>query len=311
MLARRATTATATSEAQASTRVAYAARVQAGLDVRVSAAFPDAADRAQRWAAFFNGLPHGPELGTLRADIVSEGELMDACGPQAYGCYHDDVLTIADATLGGISPEEVARHEYGHHIAANRSNAPWPSVDWGPKRWATLAGVCTDVQRGTAFPGDESDHYTQNPGEAWAEVYRTLAERAAGVQPGLWSIVDMRYYPSDAMLDAAAEDVTSPWSAPTVTRLDGAFVPGGPRVWQRRLATPLDGTLTITLRMPVGPRHDVAVLDLDGRTVLARWTAWTARSRTVTATICGRRAVLLRVTEGNVPSLFSLVVSGP
>lgn len=311
VLARRAAPAGVSSDVPSVTRVAYAATAQAGLDVRVSATFPDAADRAQRWAAFFDGLPHGAELGTLRVNVVSEAELMDACGPQAYGCYREGVLTFADATLGGVSPEGVARHEYGHHVAASRSNAPWPSVDWGPKRWASVAGVCADVQRGTAFPGNEGDHYTENPGEAWAEVYRILAERAAGVQTGIWSVVVTRYYPTEVALAAAAEDVARPWKAPTFSRLDGAFVRGGPRVWQRRLATPLDGTLTVTLKMPVGPRHDVAVLDLDGRTVLGRWTTWTSRSRTVTTTICGRRAVLLRVAEGNVPSAFSLVVSGP
>src|SRR5262245_49646379 len=55
--------------------VVYAVTARASVDVRVSAAFPDAADRAQQWATFFAGLPHGGELDALRVDVVSEPEL--------------------------------------------------------------------------------------------------------------------------------------------------------------------------------------------------------------------------------------------
>jgi hypothetical protein len=291
--------------------VVYAVTARASVDIRVSAAYPDAAERAQQWSTFFAGLPHGAELGTLRVNVVSEPELATACSARALGCYRMGELTIAGDAVGGVTPEEVARHEYGHHLAANRSNAPWRAVDWGPKRWATAVGVCADVQKGAAFPGDEDERYTENPGEAWAEVYRVLAEQAAGRLTGIWSVVATRYFPSEAVLAAAREDVVHPWTAPSLTRIEGELRKAGPWVWQRRLATPLDGTLVVKLTMPVGARHDIAVVDPNGGKVLARWSTWTTRSRTITTTVCGQRAVLLRVTRGTAAGPFSLVVSRP
>jgi hypothetical protein len=292
-------------------RVVYTATARASVDIRVSAAFPDAPERAERWSAFFAGLPHGAELDKLRVSVVSEPELSTACGPHALGCYWGGELTIAGDAIGGVTPEEIARHEYGHHVAANRSNAPWPAVEWGPKRWATATGVCTEVKAGAAFPGDEDERYTENPGEAWAEVYRVLAEHDVGLSTGIWSIVATRYFPSEAALQAAREDVVHPWTGPVLTRLEGVFAKNGPRIWQRRLDTPLDGTLVVTLKMPAGARHDVAVLDANRGSVLARWSTWTTRSRSITTTLCGQRAVLLRVTRGTTTGPFSLAVSRP
>ena len=92
-------------------------------------------------------------------------------------------------TVADIAPEEVVRHEYGHHIAFNRLNAPWTAVDWGPKRWASAANVCARVARREAYPGDEGSNYALNPGEAWAEAYRLMDERKAGITTATWQIV--------------------------------------------------------------------------------------------------------------------------
>ena len=63
-------------------------------------------------------------------------------------------MTVGETT-DGIAPNSVATHEYGHHVAANSNNAPWRAIDWGTKRWASMVGVCSRVQSGMAFPGDE------------------------------------------------------------------------------------------------------------------------------------------------------------
>jgi hypothetical protein len=41
-----------------------------------------------------------------------------------------------------VTPQEVVRHELGHHVAFNRLNTPWTAVNWGPKAWATDQDVC-------------------------------------------------------------------------------------------------------------------------------------------------------------------------
>ena len=65
-------------------------------------------------------------------------------------------------------------HEYGHHIAAHRSNAPLAALDFGPKRWSSYELVCSNTIDGKLAPGDEGDNYLSNPGEAWAEAYARL-----------------------------------------------------------------------------------------------------------------------------------------
>ena len=287
----------------------YATANGASVTVRVSAAFPDGSDRGQRWAEFFSTMPHGDELSTVTVTVVTGAELPASCHSDALGCYGPGEIVFADEIIGGITPEEVARHEYGHHVAASRLNAPWPALDWGPKRWATAAHVCGDVTAGSAHPGDEGDNYAENPAEAWAEVYRILAERTAGSPGNTWSIVAGHYFPDDAVLAAAREDVVHPWTTPTTRRLSGMFTKRGKPQWQRILATPLDGNITIKLSMPAGRRHDVTLLAANGRTVLAHWTAFTTKTRTIATTICGQRSVVLRVTRGNAPGPFSVVVT--
>ncbi len=287
------------------------ARTGATVNIHVSATFPDAAARTQRWADFFGALPHGDELSTVAITVVTAAELPASCTSEALGCYRLGQLIFADEVIGGISAEEVARHEYGHHVAASRLNTPWPALDWGPKRWSTAVDVCADVKTGNAFPGDEGEHYSQNPAEAWAETYRILAERAAGLPGDTWSIVVGKYYPDEAMIAAAKLDVLQPWTAPTTRRFKAAFVKRGKRAWDKKLVTPLDGNIVVKLTMPVGPRHSVALYGADGRTLIARSTAFTSTSRTISSTICGQRSVIVRVTRGTAPTPFTLAVTAP
>ena len=122
-----------------------------------------------------------------------------------------------------LRPEEVARHEYGHHIALNRSNAPWPAFDWGPKRWATAAHICPRVRWNTAYPGDESLLYKLNPGEAFAEAYRVLVDMLLGEAHPAWPLVDPSFYPDGPLSTRSSR--TSAHHGPA--RL--ADVPSAPR----------------------------------------------------------------------------------
>ena len=159
---------------------------------------------------------------------------------------------------GGFEPEDVARHEYGHHIAFNRSNTPWKGLEWGPKRWASYEGVCARVRAGTAYPGDQSLLYRLNPGEAFAETYRLLNDMRPGVVELLWPIVDRSFYPDPHALQAVEEDVVGPWTGPSPTVLRRSVRGNAARIAAFRIATPLDGALIVRLR-PAGS-YDVFVL---------------------------------------------------
>src|SRR5256885_1188394 len=81
------------------------------------------------------------------------------------------LVVPGDDPDSGVSAEAVAAHEYGHHVAAHRSDAPWPAIDYGTKRWSSYEQVCAKTRANQLFPGAEDiPNYTRNPGEAFAET---------------------------------------------------------------------------------------------------------------------------------------------
>jgi hypothetical protein len=276
--------------------------------VEVSDAYGPDAVSGQSWADFFAGLVHGPELAALTARIAPPAEVAAVCGDQALGCYSGGLLVIPGEPFGGVAPEEIARHEYGHHVAASRLNPPWAAFSWGPKRWSTAARICARTSAGTAFPNDYS-HYALAPGEAFAEAYRVLNDRRAGILSLTWSIVDDSFLPDDATLAAVEADVTTPWLAPAVTVFQGRFA-GGNRRWLRSLETPLDGVLSVALTLPRGRTDRLELLDESGR-VLARGLWSGSATQRLSYTVCGQRRVSLRLTLGGTAGRFDLRVTRP
>jgi hypothetical protein len=232
------------------------------------------------------------------------------CGGGALGCYSSAELVMPGEPFDGQAPEEIARHEYGHHIAANRSNSPWRAAAWGPKRWATAAHVCERSERQTAFPGDDGTHYQLDPAEAFAESYRVLAERRAGGSLATWGLVDWSFYPGQAALAAVEQDVLKPWTRPTSTRWAGRFTAGGTRVRALPLATPLDGDLIAELRLPPGRLDALELVSGDGR-VLSRGLWSGPRSRRLHFVVCGQRRLTLRVKAVGATGGFDVTVSRP
>jgi hypothetical protein len=259
----------------------YTAGTNEQVDVAVSTSYAADQSIGQRWADFFAALPHGAELGQLEAYVAPLAEVHSLCGGGAVGCYGNDQLILTNEPAFGFAPEEVARHEYGHHIALNRSNAPWPAIDWGPKHWATAARVCPRVRHDNAFPGDESLLYKRNPGEAFAEAYRVLVDTQLGDTHPSWPLVDGSFYPDRAALEAVEQDVEAPWTGPTAHsfRTHGA-------AWKHRVATPLDGTLTVRLSSPARVR-----LTGNGQPLAPT----THRGGLLAYQVCGERSVTLRV----------------
>jgi len=280
----------------------YEAASGESVKVVVSSAYAGDSGAGQRWADFFASLVHGPELSLLTAYIAPLDEVQALChGSDVLGCYQGNRLVTIGEPAYGASPQAVAAHEYGHHVAYNRVNPPWLAVDWGTKRWATYENVCERRVALTAFPGDEGLMYFLNPGEAFAESFRVL--NGYGTED--WSIVDPSFRPDATALSLLRQDVVEPWTQPPVRTITARF--RGANSWTLRLTTPLDGDLVAQVTPGA---DDLTLMSADGRTLLARGTWSTGGARTVDYHVCGQRTVLVRVTRDTSPR-FSLRIAAP
>jgi len=277
--------------------------------VDVSETYPPDAVSGQAWAEFFGGLVHGSELATVTVRVAPPAEVTAVCGNDAIGCYGGRLLVIPGEQFGGVAPEEIARHEYGHHVAASRINPPWSASAYGPKRWSSAMRVCARAAEGTAFP-DDSTHYELSPGEAFAEAYRVLNDRRAGILGLGWSIVDDSFIPRDDVLRAVEQDVSEPWLAPTVSVHRGRFAAGTARRRSYPVAVPLDGVVTAALQVPSGRTDRLELLDAGGRVIATGlWAGATTRRLSYVA--CGQRRLVLRVTLQGTPGRFSVTLARP
>jgi hypothetical protein len=287
----------------------YTASTGEPVNVSISDSYPADDTVGQAWADWFAGLVHGSELQLLRVYVATPQEVQSECGnADALGCYGSNMLVVPGETVDGVDPKMIATHEYGHHVAFNRLNAPWSAVDWGPKRWASDMNVCARSVAGTAYPGDEDVHYRQNPGEAFAETYRLLNESKAGATNFIWPIADWSFYPDAAALQAVEQDVLQPWTAPASKALRVRF-PKGRRVWTLQLATPFDGVLDVDVRLPIGALDDVSVVA--GGRVLAQGLWSGAHEKKLAYTVCGQRSLVLRVVRRGRPDSFAIRVTQP
>jgi hypothetical protein len=223
------------------------------VTIYVSDRFPQDESTRLSWANFFAWLYHGSELSTVVIYQAPYDEVQEICGPDSAGCYSPSRrILVFPGDLGAGADSDIGAHEYGHHIAASRHNDPWDSNDWGPKRWASVVGVCSRVAAGTAFPGDEGDHYTLNSGEGFAEAYRILNIQRGGTWANFPLIVDSSFAPTADSLAAVLGDVQQPWSAPTVQSWDGKFAPP-----------------VVNLSATVGPRSTIGLKTAAGTPVRA------------------------------------------
>lgn len=282
------------------------------VNVRVSDTYPVEQVTPEAWAEFLVKLTHGAELAFLTAYIAPLAEVEQLCGDRALGCYSANrMVAVGEAAPDGTTPEEVVRHEYGHHVAFHRDNAPWRAIEWGPKHWASAAGVCARVVRKEAFPGDERSNYAQNPGEAWAEAYRLMDERKAGILTSRWPIIAPSFYPDEAALQAAERDVLEPWTAGSTTVFRRVFGKQTKKVWWIPLSTALDGDLRISASLPRNGLYEVALVGPNRSTVLRRAQWVGQRAKKVTTTVCGQRTLFVRVTQKGALGPVTVSVSAP
>ena len=271
--------------------------------VRVSPAYsnPDAA--AQDLVSFLGTRLHGEEMNRLRVYIATPLEIRDLCGAGALACYYpfeeEMVVSGEDAGPGEPPRELVITHEYGHHVAQNRTNKPWSALARGTKRWSTHEGICRGIERGKIHPRN----YFQNPGEAFAEAFAFY--HYPDVIPWEWRIAR----PDQGSFDAIMADVTFPWSRRTSVDLSGALGPTDRRRVSR-LETPLDGRMKMTLDGPDGTDFDLLLLAAGSGRVLKR-SLDAGSQETLRYTVCGRRAmrIVVRAERGSGP--FELIASRP
>jgi len=245
----------------------------------------------QAAADFIDSLVHGSEISAVKIYFAPPAEVGILCYAQeADGCYFPDtgeIITIGEDTEWS-TVEQVVSHEYGHHIANNRLNDPWPAIAYGTKRWATYEGVCQKEAAGAAFPGDEGEHYFQNPGESFAESFMHLNMVKLGLSEPPWGYE--MFTPDPGALAAIEQDVLKPWKDDAIKRWSGRFTRRG-QSKTFTFKTPLDGVFASQLlRGPHG-----STLRLSGPAEVKRM------SSTLSAgLVCGQRTVTARFVAGGV-----------
>jgi hypothetical protein len=274
------------------------------VQIQVSDSYPVDETLPQTWATYLGTLVHGPEIAKLTLDLAPLAEVQEHCGASALACYDPQSETITaspDDALDQPPAKEVVAHEYGHHIAANRLDTPFPAEDYGTKRWASYENICARSVDGELSPGDEGASYTENPGEAFAESYRVLNLTKEGDTAIDWDIVDRALYPDATALSLLEQDVVNPWVGPTLTHVKGTFGNGAVRTIG--LKTTLDGTLVAHLRAPT-----------KGTFRLSLWNGGRLIERSVSTVryeICGQRALTLKVERLRGRGAFTVDISKP
>lgn len=283
----------------------YTASTGEAVNVFLSDAYPVDESVNQRWAEFIARLVHGSEIAKVNVYVAPYAEVQSACrSTEADACYllaSQQLVVPGEAPPDGVPVEEIVAHEYGHHIALNRINSPWPAIAFGTKRWASYENVCRRVLDHTAFPGDEGANYVRNPGEAFAEAYRVLNDRKAPLSSvQLPWFLDASFAPDASALTLVEQDVRQPWLRATVATWRGRLA--ARHVRRQVVPTPRDGIAQFVLHAPAG--SVLAVVDPSTNKVLAA-----ARVR-IRYGVCGERKLGLVVglaKRGN----FSVTISRP
>ena len=278
------------------------------IKIAISPSYSANAAKAQSWADFLASLPQSGDAATMTVYFAPLREMQRACGPDAFGCYdpNDSLLVLlGEPAPDGASVEEIAAHEFGHHIANNRDNAPWSADSWGPKRWATKLKVCQGVRGRTMFPDDQGDNYGRNPTEGWAEAYRV----SAGQNPTDWSIVSDIFRPDAATQKIALLDATSPWPGNVAKTVSGSFKSRAAAVKRIKLSVPLDGRVSVSASTG-GMRVALDLFDATDRKRLAS-SAAASRASSLRSDVCGQRTVVVHLKRSAGSGSYKLTTSLP
>ena len=271
--------------------------------VNVSDDYSQPTVRAQELVNFLGTLLHGDEMNRLTATLATPAEIRVVCGEGALACYFagSEEIVVSGEDGGPTQPprELVIAHEYGHHVATNRSNKPWSALERGTKRWSTHEGICRGIKQRRIHPA----RYFENPGEAFAEAFAFY--HYPSVIRWEWEIAR----PDATAYRAIFDDVTSPWARRTSEGWSGRLTRAHRRE-RRRLVTPLDGRLKVSLDAPRGADFDLALLAGHSDRVLRR-AAHPRSDETLRYTVCGRRSVRVLVHRFDGAGEFEVTTARP
>jgi hypothetical protein len=234
------------------------------VEVAFSESYADDPSVAQAFVDFLASNWHDFELGKLRLFIGTPAEISRLCEGDEFtlACYvssEDRMYIPGEQGSLGVPIEAPITHEYGHHLASWRRNDPWDPIDWGPKVWSSYESVCANVRAGRYFPGNQGEHYADDPGEGFAESY-AFSQGYTGpweYNPG--------FEPDEGSFAAIRDDALTPWTGNEVKRFRG-------RLSRRRhsktfrLRQPYDGAVRVRLKGPRRANFNLKLIKR-GRTV--------------------------------------------
>ena len=287
------------------------------VDVRVSSsvANPDAV--AQGIVNFLGTRVHGMELARLRVFIGAPSEISTSCGGDSdvLACYSAGQrrMYIPDRDPGagstaGFTRDYAITHEYGHHIAAYRSNSPFPALNYGAKYWSSYKFICAGTGAGLFFPGNQGSHYLDDPGEGFADSYAHLPENGfSGVR---WQY-NSRLRPDAGAFEAIRRDVLNPWPGSARKVVSGSLR-SSRRVRVTSFPMSLDGTVDLRLRGPARANFNVGIYD-GSRLIERTTTAGSQDHLRLTACRDGsqRETARVRITRRSGAGAYTLTMLYP
>lgn len=269
--------------------------------------------------AFIDSLPHGSELSKLKVYVATDKEIAALCGAGTMACYDpiSSRMTISGQSeeIAGISRAAVIAHEYGHHIANNRSGGIWSAFDAGTLRWSSYKRVCELKHEGEVFPGSEGVHYWENPGEAFAQSYSELV-----VPQETWHYSPL-LRPDEMALRRLREDVVDPVKPRQATwRVGRLFEPGvgidaampvEGGSFSHVLKLPYDGRIRVRLEAKDDGLYRVSIVDPTSGELLAQSDPGPKSTTMLHYANCGHRTLEVLVRPIGTAAPFSAELLSP
>ncbi len=255
-----------------------------------------------------------PGARAAHVHIASLAEVQELCGSRALGCYsRDEMVSLGEPAPDGTTPEEVVRHEYGHHVAWYRLNTPWRAIDWGPKNWASAATRVLARCTARGVPREPELELRAEPGRSLGRGLPAHGRAQGGDHDRDLADHHRRASsPTRRLFVAAERDVLQPWTVNTEVGIQAQLREG-------REEGMVDPGADAAGRRPRAQRDPSAQRASRGRTrrrqpahrpaagAVGRRSARSA----LTTGICGQRCVFVRVTPSGAAGRVTVTVSSP